>query len=170
MIRHLKIARDTAVKSRPQAIVTLKTPIINAPTDLREVLDQLKAKIGLIRQIAAFRPGEIHSTLASAKAAMRALARRWLLLHEEILSHDKELERLATMRAPGLMASHGIAKLTVAEMLILVRDDPTRIRSEATFAKLCGVCPLSGHCCAIPRCAVQGGADLARYKRNTPFG
>ena len=40
------------------------------------------------------------------------------------------------------MASHGIASLTVAEMLILVGDDPTRIRSEAAFAKLCGVCPI----------------------------
>ena len=40
------------------------------------------------------------------------------------------------------MTSHGIATLTVAEMLILVGDDPTRIRSEAAFAKLCGVCPI----------------------------
>jgi transposase len=142
MIRHLKIARDTAVKSRSQAMVTLKTLIINAPADLREVLDQIKGKVALIRHIAAFRPGEIHNTLASAKAAMRALARRWLFLHEEILGHDKELERLVTKRAPDLLASHGIATMTVAEMLILVGDDPTRIRSEAAFAKLCGVCPI----------------------------
>jgi transposase len=142
MIRHMKIARDTAVKSRSQAMVTLKTLIINAPADLREVLDQIRGKIALIRHIAAFRPGEILNTLASAKAAMRALARRWLLLHEEILGHDKELERLVTKRAPDLMKSHGIATLTVAEMLILVGDDPTRIRSEGAFAKLCGVCPI----------------------------
>ena len=142
MIRHMKIARDTAVKSRSQATVTLKTLIINAPADLREVLDQIRGKIALIRHIAAFRPGEILNTLASAKAAMRALARRWLLLHEEILGHDKELERLVTKRAPDLMKSHGIATLTVAEMLILVGDDPTRIRSEGAFAKLCGVCPI----------------------------
>ena len=31
MIRHMKISRDTAVKSRSQAMVTLKTLIINAP-------------------------------------------------------------------------------------------------------------------------------------------
>lgn len=40
------------------------------------------------------------------------------------------------------MGSHGISTLTIAEMLILVGDDPTRIRSEAAFAKLCGVCPI----------------------------
>lgn len=74
MIRHLKIARDTAVKSRSQALVTLKTLIINAPADLREALDQIKGKIGLMRHIASFRPGGILNTLASAKSAMRALA------------------------------------------------------------------------------------------------
>jgi transposase len=142
MIRHMKIARDTAVKSRSQAMVTLKTLIINAPADLRETLDQIKGKAGLIRHIAAFRPGDIIDTLASAKASMRALARRWLWLHEEIIAHDKELERLVMERAPDLMASHGIATLTIAEMLILVGDDPTRIRSEAAMAKLCGVCPI----------------------------
>lgn len=142
MIRHLKIARDTAVKSRSQAMVTLKTLSINAPADLRDVLDQIKGKVALIRHIAAFRTGEINTPLASAKTAMRALARRWLWLHEEIIQHEKELERLVIERAPNLMASHGIATLTVAEMLILIGDDPTRIRSEAAFAKLCGVCPI----------------------------
>jgi transposase len=142
MIRHLKIARDTAVKSRSQAMVTLKTLIINAPAGLRDTLDKIRGKIALIRHIAAFRPGDIRNPSASAKVAMRALARRWLWLHEEIIAHDKELERLVTQRAPGLVASHGIATLTVAEMLILVGDDPTRIRSEAAFAKLCGVCPI----------------------------
>ena len=142
MIRHLKIARDTAVKSRSQAMVTLKTLIINAPADLRDALNHIRGKIALIRHIAAFRPGDIDNPLASAKAAMRALARRWLWLHEEIIAHDKELERLVTERAPELMAPHGIATLTVAQMLILVGDDPTRIRSEAAFAKLCGVCPI----------------------------
>ncbi len=142
IIRHLKVARDTAVKSRSQAMVTLKTLIINAPADLRDVLDTIRGTVALVRHIAAFRPGEINNTMACAKAAMRALARRWLWLHVQIITHDKELERLVTARAPDMMTSHGIATLTVAEMLIVVGDDPTRIRSEAAFAKLCGVCPI----------------------------
>jgi len=70
------------------------------------------------------------------------LARRWLELHAQIITQDKELERLGTERAADLMTSHGIATLTVAEMLIAVGDDPTRIRSQAAFAKLCGLCPI----------------------------
>jgi transposase len=123
-------------------MVTLKTLIINAPAELRGVLDQIKGKIALIRHIAAFRSGEIKSTTASAKAAMRALARRWLALHEEIQVHDKDLERLVVAKMPSLLASHGIATMTVAEMLILIGDDPSRIKSEAALAKLCGVCPI----------------------------
>jgi transposase len=40
MIRHLKIARDSAVKAKSQAMITLKTLIINAPANLRDSLDQ----------------------------------------------------------------------------------------------------------------------------------
>ena len=71
MIRHLKAARDMAVKSRSQAMVTLKTLIINAPADLRDVLDESRGKVALIRHIAAFRPGEINNTMACANPAMR---------------------------------------------------------------------------------------------------
>jgi len=142
MIRHIKIARDSAVKAKSQAMITIKTLIINAPAELRDTLDQIKGPISLIRHIAALRPGEITSSTASAKASMRAIARRWLSLREEIQAHEVELERMACEKAPELMKSHGISTQTVAEMLILVGDNPERIKSEAALAKLCGVCPI----------------------------
>ena len=142
MIRHLKIARDTAVKSRSQAMVTLKTLIINAPNALCEDVDRIKGKMSLIRYIAAYRPGNIVSTTASAKTALRALARRWLALNAEIVQLDKELTILVKKAAPSLYESHGIATMTIAEMLILVGDNPDRIKSDAALAKLCGVCPI----------------------------
>ena len=42
------------------------------------------------------------------------------------------------------MAARGIATATAAEMLLLllVGDNPERIRSEGAFAKLCGACPI----------------------------
>jgi len=63
-------------------------------------------------------------------------------LHEEIQAHGNELERIVSENAPGLMRSHGISTMTAAEMLILVGDNPERIKSEAALAKLCGVCPI----------------------------
>jgi molybdopterin biosynthesis enzyme MoaB len=41
MIRQVKIAKDTAVKSRSQAIITLKTIVVTAPAELREQLQPL---------------------------------------------------------------------------------------------------------------------------------
>ena len=142
MIRHLKIARDTAVKGRTQAIRTLKAIIVCSPAALREPIDQVTGKMTLLRRLAALRPGPLTSTMASAKSSLRAIARRWLALDSEIREHDAHLETLTAARAPDLLRAHGMATGTAAEMLLLVGDNPERIRSEAAFAKMCGACPI----------------------------
>jgi len=40
------------------------------------------------------------------------------------------------------MEAPGVSTGTIAEMLVTLGDNPQRIRSEAAFAKLCGVCPV----------------------------
>ena len=72
---HLKIARDAAVKARSQAMLTLKAIIVSAPAELREQLEGVRGKMTLVRHVAALRPGPIISTTASAKAALKAIAR-----------------------------------------------------------------------------------------------
>ena len=142
MIRHLKVARDTAVKARTQAMLTLKSLVVEAPATLREQLASLKGKRALLRHLAALRPAAPTTTVASAKTSLRALARRWLALDEEIKSHDAHLEHLVRRRAPAMVEAHGIGVGTAAEMLVLVGDNPERIHSEAALAKLCGACPV----------------------------
>jgi transposase len=142
MIRHLKIARDTAVKGRSQAMQTIKAIIIAAPAALREKIDSLTGKMTLLRHLAALRPGPLTSTTASAKTSLRVIARRWLVLDAEIKGHDAHLEHLTRQLAPELLQAHGMAAGTAAEMLLLVGDNPERIRSEAALAKLCGACPI----------------------------
>jgi transposase len=87
--------------------------------------------------------GSAHLTLASAKASLRAIARRWLLLDAEIKQHDAHLEVLTAAQVPDLLEAHGIATGTATEMLLLVGDNPERIHSEAAFAKPCGACPIT---------------------------
>ena len=142
MIRHLKVARDTAVKGRTQTMQTLKAIIVSSPAALREPLDQLAGKMTLIRRLAALRPGPLTSTTASAKTSLRAIARRWLALDAEIKEHDARLEQLTKQLAPELVQAHGMGAGTAAEMLLLVGDNPERIRSEGALAKLCGACPI----------------------------
>lgn len=142
MIRHFKIARDTALKARTQAMVTLKTLLVNAPQPLRERFIGITGKMTLIRAIAALRPGKPTSTTASAKMALRALAHRWLMLDNEIKEHELVLEQLVRVQAPALMQAPGVSTGTITDMLVVLGDNPQRIRSEAAFAKLCGVCPV----------------------------
>ena len=141
MIRHLKVARDTAVKSRTQAMITLAAFIINAPAALRQALDRIIGKMALIRHLAALRQ-RLDLATASAKAALRAIARRWLMLDAEIRAHDADLEALTASCAPAMLEAHGISTGTAAEMLILVGDILNASCSEAAFAKLCGACPI----------------------------
>ena len=141
MIRQVKVARDTAVKARSSAIITLKQIIVNAPPALRELLAPLADK-ALIDRCAGLRPGRVVDPTTAAKHTLRTLARRWLALHREIVGHDKVLDRLTAEAAPTLREGFGIGPDTAAELLIIFGDNPDRVRSDAAFAKLCGACPI----------------------------
>lgn len=139
--RRIKVARDTAVKARSAAIMALKTLIVNAPGELREALQPLTDR-KLIDRCAGLRPGPLADTTASTKHALRALAARWLSLASEIEGHDEALETVTQAAVPTLREAFGIGADSAAEMMIVAGDNPTRLRSEAAFAKLCGACPI----------------------------
>ena len=141
MVRQIKIARDTAVKARSAAIITLKTLIVNAPGELREVLEPLTDR-KLIDRCAALESGDLVDPSESVKHALRALATRWLMLTTEIVSHDDALDTITMAAAPTLREAFGIGPDSAAEMMIVAGDNPQRVRSEAAFAKLCGACPI----------------------------
>ena len=141
MMRQLKIARDTAVKARTTAMITLKQIVVTASPALREPLQGLTDH-ALLTRCAGYRPGPLDTPTAAAKHTLRALARRWIALAEEIAVHDRHLDRLTTETSPTLREGFGVGAGTAAQMLILFGDNPDRIRSEAAFAKLCGACPL----------------------------
>lgn len=141
MIRQIKIAKNIAVKARSAAMISLKTVIVNAPDELREQLQPL-SKMALIRRYAGLRPAGISTVEAATKHTLRSIARRWQHLNEEITEHEKLLAQLVTEIAPELTAAFGIGADTAAEMLIVAGDNPDRIRIEAAWTKLCGVCPI----------------------------
>jgi hypothetical protein len=141
MIRQVKVAKDVAVKARTAAMITLKSVVVTAADELRQQLQPL-SKMALIRRCAALRPGPVTTVEAAAKHTLRAIARRWLLLDEEITAHQKLLDTLTTSLAPALTAAFGVGSDTAAELLIVAGDNPDRVRSEPAFARLCGVAPI----------------------------
>ena len=59
-----------------------------------------------------------------------------------MLVYDKELERLTGQSCPGLLELVGVGPEVASCLMVAAGDNPDRLRSEASFAALCGVSPL----------------------------
>jgi transposase len=150
VIRILRVTRASAVKSRTQAFLTLHGLVIGAPTPLRDELVKL-SKRTLVNRCLRLRPETEDLTeiagdsgrmlLAGVKRCLRDLARRWKALDEEVKTLSRQIKALVELTAPELAALFGVAAEIAGQFLVTAGDNPDRIRSEAAFAKLCGVAP-----------------------------
>ena len=141
-IRVIKIARDTAVKAHTTAMITLKAVLVTASDELRGELEPLtdhKLVVACAELATGGDPADPEIAMAHT---LSHLARRWLDLHEEIKIHTAHLKRLTKAAAPELLERFGIGFDTTAELLVTAGDNTDRVRSEAAFAKMCGVCPI----------------------------
>ena len=143
-IRVMRVARVGAMKSRIAAINALKSLVISAPIELRSALAPNTSRCRLIKTCAAFRVDEtrVSNPLVASKYAMRSIARRILVLDKEIAEIDKQLTELVHQTAPRTLASFGMGIETTAAILVAIGDNPLRLRSEASLARLFGVAPI----------------------------
>ena len=158
MIRMLKGAKDSAIKARTQAVNQMKALVVTAPAELRETLDGLTT-IALITRCKSFRPGRLDDPKAAAKYALRSLACRHRRLNEEVQELEIELERLTRAAAPALINAFGIGPDTASSLLIAAGSNPDRLRSEASFASLCGVNPIPASSGKTNRHRLNRGGD-----------
>jgi transposase len=92
---------------------------------------------------ARFRPGDLASPAEAAKAAMAAVARRHQTLAAEIAQLDTALETLLAHAAPaGFRDRTGVGARVAATLLVTAGDNPAWLRTEASFAALCGASPV----------------------------
>jgi transposase len=141
-IRALQAARRSAMKARTQAANQLQGLRVTAPEQLRHRLRGLSTK-ELVAVAARFRLGDDpHDVAAATKFALRSVARRYQALSAEIAELDAQLDRLVRQVAPGLVSLAGIGTDHAATLLIVAGDNPERLRSEASFASVCGVSPV----------------------------
>jgi transposase len=142
MIRALRAARRSAMKARTQAANQLQGLRVTAPDELLDRLRGLSTK-ELVAVAARFRIGDDPRDVPSAtKFALRSVARRYEALSGEIAELDAHLARLVAQVAPELVSLLGIGTDHAATLLIVAGDNPQRLRSEASFASLCGVSPV----------------------------
>ena len=141
-IRALRVARAGAVKARTQAGNQLRDLIVTAPEQVRRQLAGLPRQ----RQVdaaARFRLHGLAGPVEGAKAAMASVARRHHELAAEISRLDAALEELLTRAAPPeFLAKQGAATQVAATLLATTGDNPGRVRTEASFAALCGASPV----------------------------
>ena len=62
-------------------------------------------------------------------------------LDAEVKALNKQIEALVRAAAPELVELHGVGVEIAGQFLVTAGDNADRIRSEAAFAKLCGVAP-----------------------------
>ena len=142
MVRTLHVARRSALKARTQAANQLRALLLTAPEELRAQLRGLSTA-KLVATAACFRPGCFPDDVRSAtKLAMRTVARRHRWLSEEIVELDEQIGRLVSEAVPALVALRGVGTDTAASLLVAVGDNPERLKSEASFARMCGVAPV----------------------------
>jgi transposase len=61
--------------------------------------------------------------------------------------------------APTLLAEQGVSTITASALLVAAGDNPGRLRSESSFAHLCGVAPLDASSDKQQRHRLNRGGD-----------
>lgn len=142
-LRVLRTTRRGAIRCRRAALQQLHNAVVAAPEEIRDQVRYM-SRMQLIRTCATWRPNLIafRDPTVATKVALKSLARRILDLNDEIAALDRLIQPLVVELAPTLLALKGVGTESAGEFLVTAGDNPERLRSEASFAMLCGAAPL----------------------------
>lgn len=159
-LRVLKACRKTAVAARRVALQMIHNTIVCAPEALRDQLRSL-TRMRLVRTLAAWRPdlGAYRDVDGAYRIGLKSLARRYLELHDEIADLDAMIAPIVDDLAPDLIARDCIGYTCAAQLLLTAGDNPERLKSEASFAALCGVSPVPASSGKTVRHRLNRGGD-----------
>lgn len=161
-LRVLRACRKTAVNARRIALQMIQNTIIAAPDGLRDQLRQM-TRMQLVRTLAAWRPDmtAYRDLEAAYRISLKSLARRYLELHDETADLDMMIGAIVADLAPELVARNSIGHNGAAQLLLTAGDNPERLKSEASFAALCGVSPVPASSGKTVRHRLNRGGDRA---------
>ncbi len=161
-LRVLVACRKTAVTARRIALQMIHNTIVAAPDGLRDLLRDM-TRMQLVRTLAAWRPDltSYREIEAAYRIALKSLARRYLELHDEIADLDTMIAAIVDELAPNLVTRNSIGHNGAAQLLLTAGGNPDRMRSEASFAALCGVSPVPASSGKTVRHRLNRGGDRA---------
>ena len=157
-IRALMVAKRSARAERTQAINQARALIVTGPDELR-VRFAGHRPAQLVEAIASLRPRPGDVPGYATRVALREPVRRDWFLDAQLDRLDELIGPLVTARAPGLLALHGVGPDTAALLLIAAGDHPERLRSESSWAHLCGAAPIPASSGKVSRNRLNRGGD-----------
>jgi transposase len=157
-IRTLAVAKRSARADRVRAINQMRALVMTGPDDVRARFARATT-IALVADTAVMRPRPGDVVGHATRISLRELGRRAAYLAAEIDRLDALLEPLLAARAPGLLALPGVGPDVATTLLIAAGDNPHRLRSEASWAHLCGVAPIPASSGKITRMRLNPAGD-----------
>lgn len=161
-LRVLLITRRSAIRARTKAINHLKALVVTSREEIRHQLRRHDTRHDtdvLIHRCARLRTLETQSTEHRATImALRATARRILLLEAEANDLESEIQRLIKTTVPWLLDEVGIGPITAAQ-LVCSWSHPGRIRNDGAFAMLGGAAPIPASSGQTIRYRLNRGGD-----------
>ena len=157
-LRTLNLVRRSAVKAKTQTINQIRALLVSAPQAVRDAVYKADAA-KCVAACAALPRDMVSAALGSLQTALRLLAKRWTALNDELRELDAELARMTKKAAPRLLSRFGVGLQTAATLLVTAGDNPTRLRSEAALAALCGTSPLQASSGKVQRHRLNRGGD-----------
>jgi len=158
-MRVLLVAKRSARAQRIQTLNQLRHLVFCGPEPIR-VRFKDRYKTGLITEAARMRPRPgSDPVLFTTNVVIRSLAQRIQGLNDEIRIIDAMLGELVAAVAPSLLELYGVGVDAAASLLVTAGDNPDRLRSEASWAHLCGVTPVPASSGKTIRYRLNRGGD-----------
>lgn len=142
-LRVLRTTRKTAIKCRRAALQQIHNTIVASPDEVRDQVRNL-TRMQLLRICASSRPDLLayRDPVVATRIALKSLARRVLDLNDEVSDLDRLIEPLVEELGSALTQLEGVGTDSAGQFLVAAGENPDRLRSEASFAMLCGACPI----------------------------
>ena len=142
-LRYLNAARNNYVSTMTSISNQILGFLVTAPAPLRQKY-RAKETSQTLQKLRNSRPAHLDETSVDfhVLTTMKTLAKTHQHLKEAAENLEQQMNALLQEHYPALLALYGVGTITAATLVATAGDNPSRIRSEAAFAKMCGACPI----------------------------
>ena len=156
--RHALHAKEILVRTQTQAMNAAKALIGTAPEPIRGKYSKLNGK-RLMGALKRKRPATGDEARDTLMLSLSTLAATWLDAESKAVEFESAVAGIVHENAPAVLEIDGCGTLSAAELGTAAGDNPGRMRSEASFAMLCGASPIEASSGKISRRRLNKGGN-----------